>query len=203
MRIISTLTTGLLLTLLWPLSAQAYFLYQLPDGSRLITDKVHHGPNYKLVRSSRDTRNMGRYAAGKYLSRQSVKAKDYEKLIRHFAHRYDVDIALVKAIIHTESYFNPEATSRVGASGLMQLMPATAERYGVTDIYDPQQNLEAGIRHLRYLLGKYGNKMRHAIAAYNAGETAVKKYNGIPPYPETQRYVTKVMDKVTFYSRWQ
>ena len=165
-----------MLMLLWPLSAQAYFLYQLPDGSRLITDKVHHGPEYKLVRASRDTRNMGRFATRRYL-RHSVKAKDYEKLIRHFAHRYDVDIALVKAIIHTESYFNPEATSRVGASGLMQLMPATAERYCVTDIYDPQQNLEAGIRHLRYLLGKYGHRMRHAIAAYNAGETAVKCAN--------------------------
>ena len=202
MRIFSTIITGLILTLLWPLSAQAYFLYQLPDGSRLITDKVHHDPDYKLVRASRNTRNMGRFAARKYI-RHSTRAADYESLIRHFAHRYDVDIALVKAIIHTESYYNPEATSRAGASGLMQLMPATAEIYGVTDIYDPQQNLEAGIRHLRYLLGKYGNRMRHAVAAYNAGETAVKKYNGIPPYPETQRYVVKVMDKLTYYSRWQ
>lgn len=202
MKSLSTSVLAFTLTLLWPLSAQAYFLYQLPDGSRLITDKVHHNPDYKLVRSSRDPSRMGRYAAGKYV-RHSVKAADYEKLIRHFSHRYDVDIALVKAVIHTESYFNPEATSRVGASGLMQLMPATAEHYGVTDIYDPQQNLEAGIRHLRYLLGKYGTKMHHAIAAYNAGETAVAKYNGIPPFPETQRYVTKVMDRLSYYSRWQ
>lgn len=191
----------LLLTLLWPLSAQAYFLYQLPDGSRLITDTVQHDPSYKLVRTSRDTRHMGRYAARANLQ-HSARAADYDKLIRHFAHRYDVDIALVKAVIHTESYFNPAATSRVGASGLMQLMPATAAQYGVTDIYDPQQNLEAGIRHLRYLLGKYGDKMHHALAAYNAGETAVQKYNGIPPYPETQNYVTKVMQRLNYYSRW-
>jgi soluble lytic murein transglycosylase-like protein len=190
-----------MLTLLWPLSAQAYFLYQLPDGSRLITDRIHHGPNYKLVRASRDARKMGRYAARRY-QRHSSKTKHFEKLIRHFANRYDVDIALVKAIVHTESYFNPDATSKVGASGLMQLMPATAERYGVTDIYDPRQNLEAGVRYLRYLLVKYGNRMRYAVAAYNAGESAVQKYNGIPPYPETQRYVHKVMDRVTYYSRW-
>ncbi len=145
---------------------------------------------------------MGRYAARHY-RRHSSRTRDYEKLIRHFAHRYDVDIALVKAIIHTESYFNPDATSKVGASGLMQLMPATAERYGVTDIYDPRQNLEAGVRYLRHLLVKYGNRLRFAIAAYNAGETAVQKYNGIPPYPETQRYVSKVMERVSYYSRWQ
>lgn len=202
MRAFLTLTFGVMLTLLWPLSAQAYFLYQLADGSRLITDRLHHGPNYKLVRASRSVENMGRYATRRYRP-HSVKARDYEHLIRHFANRYDVDIALVKAIIHTESYFNPDATSKAGASGLMQLMPATAEHYGVTDIYDPKQNLKAGIRYLRYLLGKYGNRTRYAIAAYNAGEKAVQKYKGIPPYPETQRYVSKVMARVTYYSRWQ
>lgn len=201
MRVISLLTIGILFGLWQPVLAEGYYLYQLQDGSRLITDRVLSGPKYKLVRSSRHVKKMGRYAAFHY-RHYAKKAESYEALIRHFAHRYDVDTALVKAVIHTESYFNPDATSRVGASGLMQLMPSTAERYGVTDIYDPRQNLEAGVRYLRYLLDKYGDRMRYAIAAYNAGENAVQKYNGIPPFPETQRYVSKVLARLAYYRRW-
>jgi len=179
-----------------------YFLYQLPDGSRMITDRPVTDKSYKLVRSSRQVTGMGRQAANKYNRRRPPKIEDYEQLIRHTSNRYGVDVALVKAVIHTESHFNPDATSHKGASGLMQLMPQTAAKYGIRDLYNPKQNIEAGVRHLRYLLVKYRNNMQHAIAAYNAGEKAVKKYAGIPPYPETRNYVTKVLRYHGFYSTW-
>ena len=113
-----------------------------------------------------------------------------------------MDAALVKAVIRTESYFNPNATSRVGASGLMQLMPQTAAKYGVTDLYSPKQNIEAGVKHLKYLLQRYPDQLSHVLAAYNAGEHAVDKYNGIPPYQETQNYVKKVMRFLEVYNDW-
>lgn len=181
---------------------QAYFLYQLPDGSRMISDRLMADKRYKLVRSSRKVSGLGRQVRKKYNHRTVRKASDYEKLIRRTADRYGVDVALVKAVIHTESHFNPNATSHKGASGLMQLMPQTAAMYGIRDIYNPRQNIEGGVRHLRYLLVKYNYKLSHAIAAYNAGETAVRKYAGIPPYPETQNYVSKVLRYHGLYSTW-
>ena len=199
------LVVASLLGVLLPAVSQAksgFFLYQLPDGSRMITDRPVTDKRYKLVRSSRQVTGMGRQAANKYNRQRPAKIDEYDTLIRRASNRYGVDIALVKAVIHTESHFNPEATSHKGASGLMQLMPKTAAIYGIRDLYNPKQNIEAGVRHLRYLLGKYRNNMKHAIAAYNAGETAVKKYAGIPPYPETQKYVTKVLRYHGFYSTW-
>lgn len=194
-----------LMGVLFPTISQAktaYFLYQLTDGSRMITDRPVTDKRYKLVRSSRQVTGMGRQAANKYNRRRVSKVEDYESLIRRASNRYGVDVALVKAVIHTESHFNPDATSHKGASGLMQLMPQTAAKYGIRDLYNPKQNIEAGVRHLRYLLVKYRNNLKHAIAAYNAGETAVKKYAGIPPYPETQKYVSKVLRYHGFYSTW-
>lgn len=194
-----------LMGVLFPVISQAktaYFLYQLPDGSRMITDRPVTNKKYKLVRSSSQVTGLGRQAANKYNRRRASKLDDYEPLIRRTSDRYGVDVALVKAVIHTESHFNPDATSHKGASGLMQLMPQTAAKYGIRDIYNPKQNIEAGVRHLRYLLVKYRYNLKHAIAAYNAGETAVKKYAGIPPYRETQEYVTKVLRYHGFYSTW-
>ncbi|MDH5178368.1 MAG: lytic transglycosylase domain-containing protein [Gammaproteobacteria bacterium] len=183
-------------------AGKAYFLYQLPDGSRMISDRRMSDTRYKLVRSSRGITGLGQQVRNKYDRRTAARVADYEKLIRRTADRYGVDVALVKAVIHTESEFNPNATSHKGASGLMQLMPETAEKYGINDLYNPRQNIEGGVRHLRYLLVKYNYKLSHVIAAYNAGETAVKKYAGIPPYPETQKYVTKVLKYHGFYSTW-
>lgn len=194
-----------LLGVLLPTVSQArpgYFLYQLPDGSRMITDRPVADKRYQLVRSSRQLTGMGRQAANKYNRRLPPRIDNFEPMIRKTSNRYGVDVALVKAVIHAESHFNPQATSRKGASGLMQLMPQTAAKYGIRDLYNPKQNIEAGVRHLRYLLVKYGNNLQYAIAAYNAGEKAVKKYAGIPPYPETQKYVSKVMRYHGFYSTW-
>ena len=117
----------------------------------------------------------------------------YEGLIREACERYGVDVALVKAMIKAESDFNPRAVSRRGAMGLMQLMPGTASLLKVRDSFDPRQNVEGGVRYIRYLLDKYRGDLVRALAAYNAGEGAVSSYGRIPPYPETQRYVQKVL----------
>jgi soluble lytic murein transglycosylase-like protein len=95
--------------------------------------------------------------------------------------------------MHAESAFNPYATSRKGASGLMQLMPTTAARYGARDIYDPVQNVRAAVKYLKDLIERYNNKTLLVLAAYNAGETAVAQYKGVPPYQETRRYIKKVL----------
>lgn len=124
----------------------------------------------------------------------------YAPLIEQVATRYGLQPALLHAVIRVESAYNPNATSPKGAAGLMQLMPATAKRYGVTDRYDPNENLDGGARYLKYLIKLFNNNLELALAGYNAGENAVKKYgNQIPPYRETQRYVVKVMNLYTFY----
>jgi soluble lytic murein transglycosylase-like protein len=174
-----------------PLQARGY-LYQMPDGSRLITDHPLINTKAKLVRRSKDVKNMGHYAARRTL-RAKRQMRLWSYLIYHQSKKHGIDESLVKAVIYTESYFNPNATSHKGASGLMQLMPATAEKYGVSDLYNPRQNIIAGIKHLVYLSKLFPNNIRHVIAAYNAGENAVKRYKGIPPYRETQGYVKKVM----------
>jgi soluble lytic murein transglycosylase-like protein len=106
--------------------------------------------------------------------------------------RYGVDEAVVRAIIHAESAFNPRALSRVGAQGLMQLMPATARRFGVGDAFDAAENIRGGVQYLAWLLKRFDGNVKLAAAGYNAGEGAVDKYKGIPPYAETRRYVERV-----------
>ncbi len=113
--------------------------------------------------------------------------------IRDAAERYGVPIKLVSAVIRAESGFNSRAVSRKGAQGLMQLMPTTAATLGVRNSFDPRENIEGGVRHLRGLIDRFTNNLPFALAAYNAGEKAVVQYGGIPPYPETQDYVTKVL----------
>lgn len=168
------------------------YLYQMPDGSRLVSGHPLINTKAKLVRRSNNMDNMGHYAARRTL-RAKRQMRVLSSVIYHQSKKYDIDESLVKAVIYTESYFNPNATSHKGASGLMQLMPATAEKYGVSDLYNPRQNIIAGIKHLRYLMTLFPDNLKHVIAAYNAGENAVNKYNGIPPYRETQGYVKKVM----------
>ena len=116
----------------------------------------------------------------------------YEAEIRAAAREHGVDEGIVRAIIHAESAFNPNALSRVGAQGLMQLMPATARRFGVVNPFDAPQNIRGGERYLAWLLKRYGGNLTLAAAGYNAGEGAVDKYGGVPPYSETQRYVQRV-----------
>jgi hypothetical protein len=117
----------------------------------------------------------------------------YDQLIETTARRHSVDPRLVKSVMLVESGFNPAAISPKGARGLMQLMPATANAYGVRDIHDPAENIAGGTRYLSYLLGLFGGNLEKSLAAYNAGETAVTRYGGIPPYNETRLYVHKTL----------
>ncbi len=117
-----------------------------------------------------------------------------EKLVREAADRHRVDPALVRAVIETESNWNPKAWSHKGAGGLMQLIPTTAQRYGAYDVFDPQQNIDAGVKHLKWLLERYNGNLDLALAAYNAGEGAVDRVHGVPAYRETRDYVQKVQN---------
>jgi soluble lytic murein transglycosylase-like protein len=108
------------------------------------------------------------------------------------ARKFGVEEAIVRAIMHAESAFNPNALSRAGAQGLMQLMPATARRFGVTNAYDPAQNIHGGVEYLAWLLKRFNGDLTLASAGYNAGEGAVDRHKGVPPYSETQRYVQRV-----------
>lgn len=116
----------------------------------------------------------------------------YQAEISAAAKDYGVDEAIVRAIIHAESAFNPNALSRVGAQGLMQLMPATARRFGVGNAFDAGQNIRGGVQYLAFLLKRFKGDLSLTAAGYNAGEGAVDKYRGVPPYSETQRYVQRV-----------
>jgi hypothetical protein len=116
----------------------------------------------------------------------------YAQLIREAADRHRVDVGLVEAVVTAESAGNPRAVSRKGAQGLMQLMPQRSAQLGVRDPFDPRQNIEGGVRHLRDLLERYGGNLTLALAAYNAGVDAVRTYSGVPPYAETQEYVRRV-----------
>ncbi|MBA4141597.1 MAG: lytic transglycosylase domain-containing protein [Nitrosospira sp.] len=125
----------------------------------------------------------------------------YGAIIEEVARMYALESALIHAVVVTESAYNPNAVSKKGAAGLMQLMPGTAQRYGVTDRFDPAQNLHAGARYLRDLLKMFGGNVSLALAAYNAGENNVIKYgHRIPPFQETRNYVPRVLD---MYRRYQ
>src|SRR3984893_1100068 len=117
-----------------------------------------------------------------------------EKLVREAAERHRVDPALIRAVIETESNWNPRAYSHKGAGGLMQLIPTTAQRYGAFDVFNPQQNIDAGVKHLKWLLERYNGNLDLALAAYNAGEGAVDRAHGIPAFRETRDYVQKVQN---------
>lgn len=118
----------------------------------------------------------------------------YDSLIMTSALRHGVDPALMKAMMHTESGFNPNARSPVGAQGLMQLMPATARRFGVVNAWNPAENIEGAAKYLKFLQGRFGN-IQHVIASYNAGEGNVTKYGGVPPFRETRDYVQRVLSR--------
>jgi soluble lytic murein transglycosylase-like protein len=129
------------------------------------------------------------------------KAKHpYNPIIQKAAERYEIDPALVKAIIMAESNYNPRAVSKMGARGLMQLMPATAEALGVEDIFNPEHNIHAGVRYFRQLLDRFDGNIELALAAYNAGSRKVRKYKGIPPFRATQIYIEKVF---VYYERYK
>jgi soluble lytic murein transglycosylase-like protein len=146
---------------------------------------VPSDPNVKYVMIMREKR---------ILFQPNIDVNRYDNIINKAADKFSLDSALIKAIIKAESNFNYKAVSPVGAQGLMQLMPKTASSLRVDDSFHPEKNIEGGARYLRYLLNTYKGDLNLALAAYNAGEKAVAKYNyNIPPYRETQNYVRRVL----------
>ncbi len=163
------------------------YKYTAPDGRAYYTDKPAHN-KYKLITQARPKKY---HIAYRHLKKNKKK---YTPIIEAAAIKHKIDPKLVHAVIYAESAYDAKAISSAGAVGLMQLMPATARQYGAEDRQDPKQNIFAGTRYLKYLLGLFNNDLALSVAAYNAGENAVKKYhNQIPPYSETQKYVKKVL----------
>lgn len=127
--------------------------------------------------------------------------RSYDDVISEAAERNGISSSLLKAVIHVESYFNPRAVSKKGALGLMQIMPENLEALNINDPFDPWENIMGGAYYFRTMLERFSGQVDLALAAYNAGPTVVEKYNDIPPYPETQRYVRKVMRAFRIYRK--
>lgn len=130
---------------------------------------------------------------------RSVNPAEYDHIIKSCSDKYGVSASLIKAVIHAESGYNPNAVSHKGASGLMQLMPGTAKSLKVNNSFDPKDNVEGGVKYLRFLLDTFKGDVSLALAAYNAGLSRVAKYGGIPPYAETRNYVNKVLSYMNSY----
>ena len=163
-------------------------VYTAADGSVVITDSADdpNCPKTAKKAEAAEFRSPGRLNV-------DMAVAEAISLAHAAAHRHRVDHRLVESLIEMESSFDHTAVSRAGAMGLMQLMPAVARRYGVSDPFDPAQNVDAGVRYLRSLLLRYAGNVEYALAAYNAGPGAVDKFKGVPPYPETRQYVMRVI----------
>lgn len=175
------------------------YVYKEPDGVIRFSSKPPPPGVKAEVFSGRNARYSvigpgSRYHGG------GLFRERYKDIIEQAAWTHALDPALIRAIIHVESGFNPYAVSRKGAQGLMQLMPGTGRLYGLKRPFEPADNIDAGSRHMAMLLGKYRGNLTFALAAYNAGEEAVAQYGGIPPYAETQEYVRRVLSMKTRYS---
>lgn len=163
------------------------------DGRVYYTDEPRHSL-YKRIIQTKIQQHYPKYDSLNVHAYKGAKKRQFMDLINQVAYRHQVDANLVHAVIQTESAYNSHAISSAGAVGLMQLMPDTARRFGVTDRHDPDQNVEGGTRYLRHLIDMFNPNLDLAVAAYNAGENAVIKYNNsIPPYPETRNYVKQVL----------
>lgn len=168
-------------------SAQVY-TYTDENGITVYTDRKPDSDRYAV-------RNLGCYGTcrkGVDWQNTPLLPRLFDAEIRAASEVFEIDAALVRAIVHAESWFEPEAVSHAGAQGLMQLMPATQQRFGVANPFDPLDNITAGVAYLAWLLEEFGGDLDRAIAAYNAGENAVRRHDGIPPFPETREYVRRV-----------
>ena len=172
------------------------YAYVGKDGVRNYTSVRPRGVSASEMRTIKYSYMETCYACGLKtgvnFGKLRLNTAAYQAEIAAAAREHGVDEAIVRAIIHAESAYNPLALSRVGAQGLMQLMPATARRFGVTDSFNPQQNIQGGVKYLAWLLKRFNGNLTLAAAGYNAGEGAVDKYKGVPPYGETRRYVERV-----------
>jgi soluble lytic murein transglycosylase-like protein len=166
------------------------YTYIDADGVKHFTDMPDNNRYRLLVLSPRDMTESGEHYNAMLLAR----ASQYDSIIEGAAVSASLEPNLLRAVIVVESGFNSRAVSKRGAVGLMQLMPATASRFGVSNLYDPKENVHAGARYLKFLMDRFGQNIRLALAAYNAGEDAVARSGGqIPPFTETMAYVPKVL----------
>jgi soluble lytic murein transglycosylase-like protein len=184
---------GLLAGLLFQsgLGAGAIYRFQGEDGVTHYTN-TPKDPKFKLFIKDIEERK----------SKPSRKKPSnlYDHWILESCMKHEVEFALIKAIIRAESSFNPHAVSKKGAKGLMQLMPETARRMKVSDVFNPRENIEGGVSYFKHLLSLFDNNLRLSLAAYNAGETVVSKLGTVPPYRETVNYVKKVL---RFYNSYK
>ncbi len=176
--------------------AATVYVYVDQNGSKVISDHPLADKRLKKLKTYRPRSSVEILEPRHYdysHRRLDPRSTKFDKAIFALADLYQQDRALIKAIVQIESSFNPNALSPKGAQGLMQLMPATASQYQVVDAFNPRENLRGGIAFFADLMSRYENDIQLALAAYNAGASAVSRYNGIPPYPETQAYVTQVL----------
>jgi hypothetical protein len=189
-RLALTAVAGLWIALVAAMSAHAdIYRYEDEEGIVHFTD-APTDKRFKIfmreLQKDRHLRTRLKFAA-------SVNPAEYDHIIKTYADKYGVSRSLIKAVIHAESGYNPNAVSPKGASGLMQLMPVTARSLKVGNSFDPRDNVEGGVKYLRFLLDTFRGDVSLAVAAYNAGLSKVAKFGGIPPYNETRTYVNRVL----------
>jgi soluble lytic murein transglycosylase-like protein len=179
-----------------PALAGGVYKYTDADGTIVYTNVMPKGPQAARARRVEGTFRAApeKTAPARVTKYSDERLAQYDALITEAAIRYKIPPALVRAVMHTESAFDPQAVSHMGASGLMQLMPQTAQEMFVKDIFDAKENIEGGVRYLRVLANEFDGDMVKMVAAYNAGPDNVRKYGGaVPPFAETQAYVRKVI----------
>ncbi len=196
LKIICNLMLGVLLCFLSATFSSAdIYRYEDEDGIVHFTD-APTDKRFKIfmrdLKKDKELRTKLKYAS-------SVNPAEYDQIIKACSEKYGVSASLVKAVIHAESGYNPNAVSSKGASGLMQLMPGTAKSLKVADRFNPKDNVEGGVKYLRFLLDTFRGDVSLALAAYNAGLGKVAKYGGIPPYNETRTYVNRVLSYMQTY----
>ena len=183
-------------------AGQTIYQYKESSGSTLLTNKKSTDSSLKIEKKTyypdsniHAYRNWGSSEAA-VLPSYSKNKNAFDSYIRQAAQTHGISEGLIKAVMHTESGFNTNARSPVGAQGLMQLMPATAKRFNVSNAFDPQQNIHAGAKYLAWLMKRFNGNTQLVLAGYNAGEGNVQKYGGIPPFRETQDYVRRVTSRL-------
>lgn len=194
----TTFKPAFLLALVAPFAAGAGGIYRYveADGTIVYTNVAPRGPQARITKKLEGELRPAPLpdAPAKITPRTRQELTSFDALIDSAALRYKIPINLVRAVMHAESAFDPTAVSSAGASGLMQLMPETAQKMYVKDIFDVKENIEGGVRYLRILANEFDGDMVKMVAAYNAGPDAVRRYNGqVPPFAETQAYVRKVL----------
>lgn len=170
-----------------------FYYYRAPDGHTVLTDRPIKEAGYDLVEQRSTVPDGSRSESRAPAPVPTGSPPEIHGYIARASARYRVDPTLVEAIIQVESDFDSFAISKRGAAGLMQLMEDTADRYRIANRFNAEQNIDVGVRHLRELLNRYRGDLQLALAAYNAGTNSVDRYGGVPPFPETREYISKVL----------